>query len=158
MIDAEVRRVVYETAMRSGRIPLAEEIASALSVDRNEIADAFRRLAEAHIVVLQRDRDEILMAMPFSAVPTPFVVESGGMRAYANCMWDALGIPAMLHADATIATSCRDGGDPDRGGRSGEGRRVRSLRAAGEAVVERRRLHVKDDPLLPVGRTRRSLV
>jgi len=23
-------------------------------------------------------------------------------------MWDALGIPAMLHADATIATSCHD--------------------------------------------------
>ena len=110
MIDAEVRRVVYETAMRSGRIPLAEEIASALSVDRTEIVDALRRLAEAHVLVLQRDRDEILMAMPFSAVPTPFVVESGGVRAYANCMWDALGIPAMLHADATIATSCHDCG------------------------------------------------
>ena len=110
MIDHEVRRVVYETAMRIGRIPLAEEIAGELAVERSEIVDAFRRLADAHIVVLQRDRDEILMAMPFSAVPTPFVVESGGMRAYANCMWDALGIPAMLHADATITTSCHDCG------------------------------------------------
>ena len=110
MIDVEVRRVVYENAMRTGRIPLAEEIASALSADRREIVDAFRRLADAHVLVLQRDRDEILMAMPFSAVPTPFVVESGGIRAYANCMWDALGIPAMLHADATIATSCPDCG------------------------------------------------
>ncbi len=109
-MDTEVRRVVYETAMRSGRIPLAEEIAGELAVSRGEIVDAFRRLADAHIVVLQRDRDEILMAMPFSAVPTPFVVESGGMRAYANCMWDALGIPAMLHADATITTSCHDCG------------------------------------------------
>ena len=109
-MDAEVRRVVYETAMRSGRIPLAEEIASALSVERSEIVDALRRLSDAHILVLQRDRDEILMAMPFSAVPTPFVVESGGIRAYANCMWDALGIPAMLHADATIKTSCHDCG------------------------------------------------
>src|SRR6476646_8239701 len=103
MIDVDVRRVVYENAMRAGRIPLAEEIASELSVDRREIVDAFRRLADAHVLVLQRDRDEILMAMPFSAVPTPFVVESGGIRAYANCMWDELGIPAMLHADATIA-------------------------------------------------------
>ena len=110
MIDAEVRRVVYETAMRGGRIPLAEEIASVLPVERGEVVEAFRRLAEAHILVLQRDRDEVLMAMPFSAVPTPFVVESGGVRAYANCMWDALGIPAMLHADATITTSCHDCG------------------------------------------------
>lgn len=110
MIDSDVRRAVYETAMRSGRIPLAEEIASVLSVDRGEVVAAFGRLADAHILVLQRDRDEILMAMPFSAVPTPFLVESGGVRAYANCMWDALGIPAMLHADATIATSCHDCG------------------------------------------------
>lgn len=110
MIDDEVRRVVYETAMRSGRIPLAEEIASELAIDRGEVAEAFRRLSDAHILVLQRSRDEILMAMPFSAVPTAFVVESGGMRAYGNCMWDALGIPAMLHADATITTSCHDCG------------------------------------------------
>ncbi len=110
MIDDEVRRVVYETAMRSGRIPLAEEIASELSADRGEVAEALGRLSDAHILVLQPNRDEILMAMPFSAVPTPFVVESRGMRAYANCMWDALGIPAMLHADATIATSCHDCG------------------------------------------------
>lgn len=110
MIDDEVRRVVYETAMRSGRIPLADEIAGALSVDRGEVVDALRRLAEAHILVLQRDHDEVLMAMPFSAVPTPFVVESGGIHAYANCMWDALGVPAMLHADATITTSCHDCG------------------------------------------------
>lgn len=109
-MDAEVRRVVYETAMRSGRIPLAEEIAQELSADRGEVVETLRRLAEAHVLVMQRGRDEILMAMPFSAVPTPFVVESGGIRAYANCMWDALGIPAMLHADAAIATSCPDCG------------------------------------------------
>jgi hypothetical protein len=109
-MDADVRRVVYETAMRSGRIPLAEEIALELSVGRGEVVEAFRRMAEGHILVLQRDRDEILMAMPFSAVPTPFVVESAGVRAYANCMWDALGIAAMLHGDAAIATSCPDCG------------------------------------------------
>jgi hypothetical protein len=109
-MDAEVRRVVYETAIRSGRIPLAEEIAGELAVSSGEIVDAFRRLAEAHVFVMQRNRDEILMAMPFSAVPTPFVVESAGARSYANCMWDALGISAMLHADAAIATSCPDCG------------------------------------------------
>ena len=110
MIDDDVRRVVYEMAVRSGSIPLATDVARVLSVDASEIAQAFRRLAEAHILVLQRDRDEILMAMPFSAVPTPFVVESGGIRAYANCMWDALGIPAMMHAGASITTSCPDCG------------------------------------------------
>jgi len=74
-MDAEVRRVVYETAMRSGRVPRAEEIASELAVGQSEIVDVLRRLSDAHILVLRRDRNEILMAMPFSAVPTPFVVE-----------------------------------------------------------------------------------
>jgi hypothetical protein len=36
------------------------------------------------------------MANPFSAVPTPFLVRSGDRSWYGNCIWDALGIPAML--------------------------------------------------------------
>lgn len=51
------------------------------------------------------------MAMPFSAVPTPFVVSSSGLQTHANCGWDALGVAAMLHRDAVIATSCADCGD-----------------------------------------------
>jgi len=51
------------------------------------------------------------MAMPFSAVPTPFVVSSGGLQAFANCGWDALGVAAMLHRDAVVVTSCADCGE-----------------------------------------------
>src|SRR3972149_1313882 len=44
----------------------------------------------------------IRMAPPFSGVPTAFPVETRGKRYYANCAWDALGIPAALHEDAVI--------------------------------------------------------
>ena len=104
-IDLDVRRVVYDVTMKTGKPPLARDIG-----DEDAVRESFRILADAHMLVLERNRDEILMAMPYSAVPTPFVVESQGTRAYANCMWDALGIPAMLHADATITTSCADCG------------------------------------------------
>jgi hypothetical protein len=42
------------------------------------------------------------MANPLSAVPTPYCVVANGQALWANCAWDSLGIPAMLHADAQI--------------------------------------------------------
>jgi len=96
--------------MKSGTPPLARDVAQVLGMHERDVTGSFQRLADAHMLVLQRDTPEILMAMPYSAVPTAFVVHAAGARAFANCMWDALGIAAMLHADAQIHTSCADCG------------------------------------------------
>ncbi len=108
-MDSEVRTVVYDLTMREGAPPTAERVAAALGVSSKQVAEAFRSLADAHMLVLQTT-GEILMAGPFSAVPTPFPVTLKGVSCYANCIWDALGIPAMLHADAVIDTNCADCG------------------------------------------------
>ena len=50
------------------------------------------------------------MANPFSAVPTPFLVEFDDYACYGNCIWDAMGIVAMRGRDALIKTSCGDCG------------------------------------------------
>jgi hypothetical protein len=42
------------------------------------------------------------MAHPFSGVATPFRVTVAERKYWANCAWDALGIPAALHVDAQI--------------------------------------------------------
>ena len=39
-------------------------------------------------------------------MPTSFPVQVGKRHWWANCIWDALGIPAMLHRDARIDASC----------------------------------------------------
>lgn len=109
-MDTAVRIKLYELTMERGAPPLARDVAAALGMPRDEVVASFRRLADAHIVVLQRESDELLMAAPWSAVPTCFPVEAGGVRAYGNCMWDALGIPAALGCDARIKTSCADCG------------------------------------------------
>jgi hypothetical protein len=57
-------------------------------------------------LVLQKGSGEVLMANPFSAVPTPFLVKAGDCSYYGNCIWDAMGIPAMLKQDAFIEASC----------------------------------------------------
>ena len=109
-LDKRVRAEVYDATMRRGAPPRSSEVAEALKLDQRRVRDSFMRLAEAHVLVLQPESGEILMANPFSAVPTPFYVEASGISAYGNCIWDALGIPAMLNADATIHTSCADCG------------------------------------------------
>ena len=106
MNDLEVRSFVYDVTMRSGKPPLVAE----LDAPADEVIESLKRLAAGRALVMQRDRDEILMAPPFSAVATPFVVESGGVSYFGNCIWDALGIPAMLRRDAEIHASCGDCG------------------------------------------------
>jgi hypothetical protein len=108
--DLLIRSYVYETAMQQGRLPKLAETAEALSVPIEEVKASYQRLAAGRVLVLQGETSEILMANPYSAVPTPFLVEVEGYSCYANCIWDALGIPAMLKKDARIKTSCGDCG------------------------------------------------
>jgi len=105
-LDKVVRGHVYDFVMREGLPPTIAETSSTLACSADDVGDSFQRLADAHILVLQQGSGEILMANPFSAVPTPFLVKAGGRSYYANCIWDAMGIPAMLKQDATIEASC----------------------------------------------------
>lgn len=51
------------------------------------------------------------MANALSAIPTPFQVEIGGRRFFGNCIWDALGVVAMLGGAGTVTTWCPDCGE-----------------------------------------------
>src|SRR5712692_8774320 len=104
--DRRVRRLVYDYTMNEGLPPKVEQAASGLRTAAADVEASFQRLADAHVLVLQKDTPEILMASPFSAVPTPFLVQTGDQTYYGNCIWDAMGIPAMLKRDAKIETSC----------------------------------------------------
>ncbi len=42
---------------------------------------------------------------------TSFEVRAINQSWYANCAWDALGIPAMLNCDARIVAACGDCGE-----------------------------------------------
>lgn len=105
-LDKVVRGHVYDFVTQEGLPPTISETSAALSRPPDEVRSSFQRLADGHILVLQKGSGEILMANPFSAVPTPFLVKSGGRSYYGNCIWDAMGIPAMLKQDANIEASC----------------------------------------------------
>ncbi len=105
-LDTRVRQAVYDGVVARTVPPSSGELAAGLGVARSAVRQALERLADGRVLVLQPESREILMAMPFSAVPTPFAVHADGRRYFANCIWDALGIPAMLQRDARIATAC----------------------------------------------------
>jgi hypothetical protein len=103
--DLAIRRLVYDGVMSNGAIPTQSSLASTACMTVPAVSEALLRLAEAHMLVLQRN-GEILMANPFSAVATPFPVSIGNRSWYGNCIWDAMGIAAMMHDKAVIAASC----------------------------------------------------
>ena len=106
--DRQIRAYVYDAIFRQDTIPTVNAIAAGLACLPGDVAAAFQRLAQSHVFVLQRDSDEILMANPFSAVPTPFQVEVERDVYWGNCVWDALGILVMLKRDGRVLASCGD--------------------------------------------------
>jgi hypothetical protein len=110
--DIALRNLTYGLFVELGRAPSAGEVAERVGITVDDVTACWRRLHEAHAIVLDPDTDAIRMANPFSAVPTPYVVVADGRRWFANCAWDAFGICAALGTDGRIETSCHDCGDP----------------------------------------------
>jgi hypothetical protein len=101
--DIAIRNRTYTRFVELGRAPAAAEVG-----DPGDVLPAWRRLHDAHALVLNAATDELRMCNPFSAVPTSYRVAAGGRWWYANCAWDAFGICAALHADGRIEASCAD--------------------------------------------------
>jgi hypothetical protein len=83
-MENDVRLAVYRHFVSAGRAPTIDEVADALVLDRDVVCEAFEALERGHVLVLQPDTREVWMAMPFSAVPTPFSVIVGKRRWWAN--------------------------------------------------------------------------
>jgi hypothetical protein len=105
-VEATVRHEVYAVALARGAPPTIAHLSAALATAAPVVRSALQRLADARVLVLQPESGEILMVPPFSAVPTPFLVGTSRHSSYANCAWDALGVPVMLRQQATVVTAC----------------------------------------------------
>jgi len=109
-IDRRVRLALYERLLASGTMPGARDVATETGLPVADVEAAFERVTS--IIPEPGEPSRIRMAKPFSAVPTPFEVESGGRHWWGNCIWDALGIAAIVNADAVVRCSCGDCDEP----------------------------------------------
>jgi len=84
--DSALRRLIYDEIVRTGEAPAVSTLSRLVSANLDDVRASLLRMHDAHTLVLQ-PTGEILMANPFSAVPTPFVTEVGGRRWFGNCIW-----------------------------------------------------------------------
>ena len=104
--DTAVRLALYREFVRTASAPTAEALAGQMQCSADEVRRALERLAKGKAIVLQPESREILMANPLCSVPTPFQVRTLGRSFFASCIWDGLGIMAMLKSDSVLDTSC----------------------------------------------------
>ena len=103
--DQRLRMLVYRHLLRQQKCPTVAEMAKGLGATTKKVRASLGRLSQSHAFMMQED-GELWRAAPFSCIPTSFPVKMGKKSWYGNCIWDGLGIPAMLHKDALIGAAC----------------------------------------------------
>ncbi|HKD99691.1 MAG TPA: organomercurial lyase [Planctomycetota bacterium] len=104
-LDSDVRLRVYRHVVEKGHPPSVAELARATGIAETDVVASLRRLAAGRALILGPNADRIAVAPPFSAVPTPFWVETSKGSWWGNCAWESLGIAATLEIDARIRTA-----------------------------------------------------
>jgi hypothetical protein len=110
--DTAVKLAIYRSTAESGRIPSSEAVAQRVQASTDEVAQAYAGLRATRLLLLEPDGITIRMAPPFSGVPTRHRVVVGGIEYFANCAWDALGIPAALHRPGMVHSRCEQSHEP----------------------------------------------
>jgi len=112
-LGQQVRKYVFEHFLDFSVPPVVEQIMKRFRLGRAQAVEVLQWLETARHVRLVPGTQRILMAFPFSAVATPFVVTRRNRRWYfANCAWDAVAFHAMLNEEVRIGTQCHHCAEP----------------------------------------------
>jgi hypothetical protein len=111
-LDTALRFAVYQHFASTGQAPSLARMAARCECSEQEVRAGYARLRANRVLLLEPDGATIRMAPPFSGVPTQHTVDVGPVRYFANCAWDALGIPAALHQKGVVHSSCGQSGAP----------------------------------------------
>jgi hypothetical protein len=112
ILDTAVKLAVYRTTAQSGSVPHITQVAKLVGAPAGAVKDAYARLRARRLLLLEADGVTIRMAPPFSGVPTQHRVTVDGVDFYANCAWDALGIPAAMHRPGLVRSRCEASLEP----------------------------------------------
>jgi len=110
--DTDVKLAVYRHIAAAARTPTVGEVAESVGATPGEVREAYERLYRNRVLVLEPDGTTIRMAPPFSGVATQHRVRISDKEYFANCAWDALGVPAALHAPAEVLSRCEQSREP----------------------------------------------
>jgi hypothetical protein len=111
-LDTRTKLAIYRHFAETGQRPSAQAIAARVGSDVSSVRDAYARLRVQRVLVLEPDGECIRMAPPFSGVATQHVVTVDNTKYFANCAWDAFGIPAALRRPGRVHSRCEQSGEP----------------------------------------------
>lgn len=103
---------VYDWIVARGTPPTSAQIAAHFGVEPAEALRALRALGIGKTILPHPTTGEIWMAGPFSAEPTSYAVIGRGVRWWANCAWDMLGVAVIARGAVRIEARCSDCGEP----------------------------------------------
>lgn len=110
---AQVRTYVYMELFGGRPAPTPATIAKHIGTTPQGAANALQRLQDDYdALVLVPGTSYIWMAEPFSALPTDYPVHDHSKTWYGNCIWDALGIAALVGGTVSIPAVCPHTGTP----------------------------------------------
>lgn len=104
-----LHREVIKSLVTRGRAPSRSEVAAL--VGEGEVDAAITRLGKDDLVVLSKDRREIVGAYPVTQESTPHEVKVGGNSIHAMCALDALSVSPMYGVPVEICSHCRVTGE-----------------------------------------------
>src|SRR5262245_62156267 len=97
--DRAVRTWLTRFIADHGYAPPAARAARELGCTLEELAASYRRLHEMHGVVLHPGSTALWAVHPFALWPAACWVRTARQGWWANCIWCALGIAAMVRVD-----------------------------------------------------------
>src|SRR5438034_1150017 len=110
--DTQVKLAIYAHLAETTRVPTIQEVGARVEAGFGEVRQAFSRLYASRVLVLEGDGATLRMAPPWSGVPTQHRVRIADKEYFANCAWDALGIPAALHQPGEVFSRCEQTAEP----------------------------------------------
>ena len=110
-VTNDVRVELYRSFIEDCRAPSPEEIGERLGQPVEQVRASLRELRDQDVIALEPNTHEVWLVHPFCATEAPFRVISGSRSWPSICIWDALGILAVVGADGTVTTKCPDCGD-----------------------------------------------
>lgn len=107
----DVRVAIYRSFVETGRPPMPADLAAGSSVPVSDVEAALRDLAAQDVIALVPGTSFVWLAHPFSAAAAPYRVTADGRTWDAICIWDALGILALVECDGRVEARCPDCND-----------------------------------------------
>jgi Alkylmercury lyase len=106
-----LQQVLRAFVQRPGPAEVEQIVAAFADGPREGIREDLARLDADDLIQIHEGL--VNVAYPFSALPTPFVVQlADGQERYACCAIDALGIAPMLGQRVRIRSRCHHCGEP----------------------------------------------